>query len=576
MPRHPTPAGRARQAEHQAVIERMRADPYGAGAPQVLMIRNRADSAITVGYLAELGGPAQGRAVLRPTPRTSERAVLGLDLLVALGKNPEMLRQERHLLGESWPLAHAWLAALDIRDLVLDRAHTVPAAAVLDLAALTGRCRHTRLWLVWSGDEDSTDLQARLADAGRPAFAVHIADLPHILPTVALPDRPGLPAWPRARRPAPRPRGLTARQRRHWADPTRPPVPAEPAWPDLPAADFTTFRAACAQLLSPRQFERVDALYQTTAARVDEWLAEQRRRHAPEDAEDIDPAYGLADWPNPLEVVRPLRLDEIGDALVHLLREQMPGTRPPAEALIRLRAMQAALFLAGILLRWDTQTLGPDPAARLRGDLTPQVSASLMTMARTDHAALTALALHLNQGPAYFTCWSLTDLAEDGSVLHEPAHHQHNPPKWMSYPNYQAEMARRVGVTETPCAGPIVVPEHARPIFAAHRAYRMTRADAGADGWALFPIPADASRVRPATGALREAIIRTCEWLNLDPPWMHRDPCRFGGDTGLSPRVHGWLAERGLSLHQLDPVLVAHLHLRYQRYHPAHGGTRDQ
>src|SRR5437773_1395504 len=167
--------------------------------------------------------------------------------------------------------------------------------------------------------------------------------------------------------------------------------------------------------------------------------------------------------------------DEIGDALVHLLRDQTAGTHPAAEALIRLRAMQAALFLAGILLRWDTQTLGPDPAARLRGDLTPQVSASLMTMARTDHAALTALALHLNQGPAYFTCWSLTDLAEDGSVLYEPAHHQHNPPKWMSYPNYQAEMARRVGVTEIPCAGPIVIPEHARPIFAAHRVYRMTR-----------------------------------------------------------------------------------------------------
>jgi hypothetical protein len=223
------------------------------------------------------------------------------------------------------------------------------------------------------------------------------------------------------------------------------------------------------------------------------------------------------------------------------------------------------LFTSGILLRWDIQELGTDAAARLRGDLTPHVSAGLMTMARTDHAALTALALHLNQGPHYFTCWTLTDLTEDGAVLHEPARHQHNPPKWMSYPNYQAERAHRVGVAEIPCTAPIVIPEHARPIFAAHRAYRLGRTRP--DGWHLFPTSPDASKARPATGALREAIIRTCDWLNLDPPWVHRDPCRHGADAGLRPRMHGWLAERGLSLHQLDPVLVAHLHRRYQRYH---------
>ncbi|MBN1174854.1 MAG: hypothetical protein JXA67_22030 [Micromonosporaceae bacterium] len=558
--------------EHQAVIARMRADPYSLGAPQVLMIDNRDDSAATVGYLAQLGGPAQGRAVLRPTPGATDRAVLGLDLLVALGKNPEMLRQERQLAGECWSLAQAWLAALDVRDLVLDRAHAVPVEAVLNLVALARRCRRTRLWLVWSGEQDTTGLQTRLADAGRPVFLVHLADLPRILP-VAPPDRPGPPAWPRTRPPAPPPRGLTAAQRRHRDGRPRPPVPAEPTWPDLPAADFTTFRAACARLLAPAQFDRVDALYQTTAARVDEWLAERRQRRTSA-AAATDAASAQAGWPDLLQEVQPLRLDDIGHGLVHLLREQMPGTRPAVEALIRLRAIQAALFLAGILLRWDTQALGPDPAARLRGDLTPQVSASLMTMARTDHAALTALALHLNQGPAYFTCWQLTDLAEDGSVLYEPARHQHNPPKWMSYPDYQAQMARRVGITEIPCAGSVVIPEHARPILAAHYAYRMDRTDE--DGWQLFPIPPDASRTRPATGTLREAIIRTCEWLNLDPPWMHRDPCRHGADAGLSPRVHGWLAERGLSLHPLDPMLVAHLHWRYRRYHPAHGGTGGQ
>lgn len=90
----------------------------------------------------------------------------------------------------------------------------------------------------------------------------------------------------------------------------------------------------------------------------------------------------------------------------------------------------------------------------------------------------------------------------------------------------------------------------------------------GPENWQLFPAPPDAHTPRSGTGALREAIIRTCDRLNLDPPWMHRDPCRHGADRGVRPRLHGWLAERGLSLHQLDPVLVAHLHRRYRRYHP--------
>ena len=72
---------------------------------------------------------------------------------------------------------------------------------------------------------------------------------------------------------------------------------------------------------------------------------------------------------------------------------------------------------------------------------------------------------------------------------------------------------------------------------------------------------------------MREAIIRTCERLNLNPSWLHRDVCRYGADIGLQHRVHGWLTERGLSLHPLDSHLVDHLNRRYapwreQRPHP--------
>jgi hypothetical protein len=47
---------------------------------------------------------------------------------------------------------------------------------------------------------------------------------------------------------------------------------------------------------------------------------------------------------------------------VRLLRDGFQGDQPAAEALTRLHAVQAALFLHGILLRWDTRALGADPA----------------------------------------------------------------------------------------------------------------------------------------------------------------------------------------------------------------------
>ena len=96
-------------------------------------------------------------------------------------------------------------------------------------------------------------------------------------------------------------------------------------------------------------------------------------------------------------------------------------------------------------------------------------------------------------------------------------------------------------------------PVDARSLLAAHRAYRHAeRADPTSQ---LFQYPNVTTR--PGNTIFREAVIRTCQWLNLDPPWMHRTPCRDVADMGLSPRVHGWLTERGLSLHAIDPV-VAH------------------
>jgi hypothetical protein len=67
-------------------------------------------------------------------------------------------------------------------------------------------------------------------------------------------------------------------------------------------------------------------------------------------------------------------------------RAQLAAATSPADALITLRATQAALFVRGMLLRWNTAALGPEPARRLLGELTTGRAAALSAFARTDHA----------------------------------------------------------------------------------------------------------------------------------------------------------------------------------------------
>ena len=205
--------------------------------------------------------------------------------------------------------------------------------------------------------------------------------------------------------------------------------------------------------------------------------------------------------------------------------------------MITLRATQAALFGHAILLRWQPDALGPDPAARLPGDLTHQAARALTTGASTADAAGTVLALHLNLPPTDLHCFTVGGIAADGSTLAPPAD---------SFTNHHHGAAHAViadespsGIRERACLGPIRIPEPARPIIAAHLAYRRLQ---GADDHDPFFAYRHDPRRRP-TAALREAAIRLCERINLNPPWLHRDPCKYGADIGAEP-AHPGLAHR--------------------------------
>lgn len=267
--------------------------------------------------------------------------------------------------------------------------------------------------------------------------------------------------------------------------------------------------AACQRHLRRRDFDRVAELYHSAADRTDKWASTALTDHGGR------PAAELAGW---------------------LRDEHLAAAADPAAALITLRATQAALLLHGWLLRWNTTALGPQPARRLAGDLTAGRAAALQTFTRTDHTAAAGLSLHLNLSPAGFACWRLRDVADDGSTIRAATVH--------------TEHGNGLEGAEQACEATITVPGHARAVIAAHLAQRRD-ADAGEDDpFFRHPRGGDSSVVH----GLRRGIRRVNDRLNLNPPWLHPLPCRYGADVGRTPRVPGWLAERGLSLHRLDTV----------------------
>jgi hypothetical protein len=299
--------------------------------------------------------------LVRPTPSATDQTTFALDVLTALGKNPEVLTAEK--LGLSaWDYALAWLAAAPISNLVIDRAHRLTADHVGDLAELATMLQ-CRVWLIWSGGGDLDAVAASVV--GVRQFSVMPHNLPMMLPLPSLPSLPSLPP----------PRGYRFDDR------------------VLPTVEFTTFRAACRRHLAPREFDHVDRLYTAAADRTDDWLAAH-------------------------EHLREAGRDEFGGPLAAWLRDEQLGPHHHSgRALITLRATQAALFVGGVLLRWNPATLGPTPADRLCGTIDARHRPhALYAGARTGHAAITALSLHLNQPPLYFDCWRLGDVAAAGEV----------------------------------------------------------------------------------------------------------------------------------------------------------------
>ncbi|MES9604027.1 MULTISPECIES: hypothetical protein [Actinomadura] len=467
------------------------APPPDRPPPQLLIVDNAGDDVAAARHLASLGRPPAGRVVVRPTPGALDVLTLGLDLLVAIGKHPHAARDER-CSAFSWKLGTAWLQGTGARDVVVDRAHLLSADQLTELATATAGIG-ANLWLLWSTPTNPFHDHAVAVARGLFGDRTQMLDLWEFQRRLPPPELPPLAT------------GHT--------DPA--------AWPVLPAADFTTFLAACRRRLTRADFATVQAVYYDTAEATDTWysvvLNEPTGLH-------VRPTAGLTGA-------------QVTGAVTGWLRDHAVGPAPtPHAALIRLRAVQAALLVRGILLRWQPDALGPDPARRLPGDLTERIAARLHTIARTDAVAATALSLHLNHTSYRFGELRIEDIAPDGSKIRGPGVGRH-PVQRLYRPlnGYDTARSRAEDNAWRELAGPqpIAFPHHARALLTAHLAYRC--GEGAADHDPLFAHP---DHRNPAT-MLREAIRRTCRTLGLDPPWMHPRNCINGMDVGQVPRTIG-------------------------------------
>jgi hypothetical protein len=284
-----------------------------------------------------------GVVVCHPSPATTSTAVLGEDILVALGKQPGGPAVEG-LNGRRWELARWWLAGERIQHLVVLRAHLLGASLWHSLAELTAATA-TTLWLVIHQAGVHGEHRAALAAYGYPG---------------TLPVRP----W--------------------WAslEGLPEPAPAASGFPSVPDIEFPLFRATARRLLDPAQFARVDQTYRASflAAREEaqRWNRLGGRRIT------VEPAQAAA-----------------------LLQRHTVDATSYAEFQTRTRAVQAGLFTSGFLLELHLSSGKPaygqglalrledSTVARLRGLCSPSAAAAL-TLQRAlglDARALRALRL---------------------------------------------------------------------------------------------------------------------------------------------------------------------------------------
>lgn len=454
--------------------------------------------------------------VVRPNPVRSASDLVW-DVLTAAGKNPAAARTNRLTIDSAWAAAAAWLAAARTAHIVVERGHRLSEREAVRLAELADTVDAT-LWLIWSSPRDATTMGNALESLGhsrlhgrrgklpstgphRPLRVIHLDDFYRLLP---LPD----PATSLA------------------PNPDEDPDPDD-GWPALPDADFPLFLAVCRRRLAADTFDQLNHVYRSEAQRTDQFV----RRH-------------------PHDLAAPRSGDFARGLNAYLRDERLGPAVGPRVALIRLRAIQAALLSRGVLLRWQPASLGPNPAGRLPTWLTPTICRALRATVPTEAAAAAVLALHLSAAPDRFSHLLCRNVDEDGHYLYLSTFSDN---AVYLRTDWAAEIDRCED-DECPSyghtTGKTPLPQYAAEIIAAQLAHR--RAEGSGTRGHLFVNYKDPA-LEASERALTEMILRTCRRIGVHPHWLHRGACREDGQIGSGPTPHtDWMTARRLTVSVLD------------------------
>ncbi|MGW0670670.1 hypothetical protein [Streptomyces sp. NPDC002746] len=454
------------------------------------------------------------RIVVRPTPARSATDLVW-DILAAAGKNPAAVHSPRLNVPDAWKAVAAWLSAAHVTDVIVERAHRLVANESLELARLADRI-DADLWLIWSSPADPTRTCNAIESLGRSRR--HGGRLPHSGPhrevrAIGISTFQGL-------LPLPAPAHHQPLNPDEHADP-------DADWPALPTVDFPLFLATCRRHLAGNTFDQLNHAYRAEAQRTDDFV--RRHRH------ELTPVRTRGEFQRQLNAY---------------LRDERLGTAASGRlALIRLRAIQAALLTRGVLLRWQPTALGPAAPDRLTTWLTPGICRALRATVSTHAAAVTVLSLHLTAAPDRFAHLLCRNIDEAGHYLYLPTladHALHLRADWAHHlDRHDEDECPSYGHT----TGKTLFPPYAADIIAAHLAHR--RADGAGTRRRFFADPKNPEH--DATDrTLTEVVLRTCRRIGVDPLWLHRGLCH-GTQLGGGPApLTDWMAARRLDVEILS------------------------
>lgn len=273
-------------------------------SPGLHLVFDPTDSVEHLQRLHYLTG-SDDRLLVTISPGADTKRTVGYDILRALNKDAELVGVDRNS-REMWLRAELWLQVSGVTNVFVSRAHLIPPWMLSELASLAIRAG-VELWLI---------CQTTALNRGRQEFfaswpfeQMSWDEFVERVPAQAPGEPPTVPL------PRPHPAALL---------------------PEVPINDFTSFRAACRQLLSADDFAAVDAEFLIGVEQTKQFLAANKKVTESEICEFVRDLIAGIDW--------------------------MP------QLFTRVRGCQVGAFHAGYLMKVQLDILSSTKIARARLD----------------------------------------------------------------------------------------------------------------------------------------------------------------------------------------------------------------